>query len=95
MIQVRTTDIVRGHLPSSRCAKVLISPMSDHIYKKIELVGSSPSGIEDAVNNAITRAGKTIRNMNWFEVVEVRGHLENNKVGHWQVTVKVGFTLDN
>jgi len=84
-----------GHLPSSRCAKVLISPMSDHIYKKIELVGSSPSGIEDAVNNAISRAGKTIRNMNWFEVVEVRGHLENNKVGHWQVTVKVGFTLDN
>jgi dodecin len=68
--------------------------MSDHIYKKIELVGSSPSGIEDAVNNAISRAGKTIRNMNWFEVVEVRGHLENNKVGHWQVTVKVGFTLD-
>jgi len=69
--------------------------MSDHIYKKIELVGSSPSGIEDAVNNAISRAGKTIRNMNWFEVVEVRGNLENNKVGHWQVTVKVGFTLDN
>ena len=75
--------------------KYLISLMSDHIYKKIELVGSSPSGIEDAVNNAISRAGKTIRNMNWFEVVEVRGHLENNKVGHWQVTVKVGFTLDN
>ena len=82
------------HLPSPRRAKVLISLMSDHIYKKIELVGSSPSGIEDAVNNAISRAGKTIRNMNWFEVVEVRGHLENNKVGHWQVTVKVGFTLD-
>ena len=83
------------HLRSSRRAKVLISLMSDHIYKKIELVGSSPSGIEDAVNNAISRAGKTIRNMNWFEVVEVRGHLENSKVGHWQVTVKVGFTLDD
>ena len=68
--------------------------MSDHIYKKIELVGSSPNGIEDAVNNAITRAGKTIRNMRWFEVAEVRGHLENNKVADWQVTVKVGFTLD-
>jgi flavin-binding protein dodecin len=68
--------------------------MSDHIYKKIELVGSSPNGIEDAVNNAITRAGKTIRNMKWFEVAEVRGHLENNKVADWQVTVKVGFTLD-
>ena len=83
------------HLPSARRAKALISLMSDHIYKKIELVGSSPSGIEDAVNNAISRAGKTIRNMNWFEVVEVRGHLENDKVGHWQVTVKVCFTLDN
>jgi flavin-binding protein dodecin len=68
--------------------------MSDHIYKKIELVGSSSNGIEDAVNNAITRAGKTIRNMKWFEVGEVRGHLENNKVADWQVTVKVGFTLD-
>jgi dodecin len=69
--------------------------MSDHIYKKIELVGSSPNGIEDAITNAITRAGKTIRNMKWFEVAEVRGHLEDNKVADWQVTVKVGFTLDN
>jgi flavin-binding protein dodecin len=68
--------------------------MSDHIYKKIELVGSSPNSIEDAVNNAITRAGKTIRNMKWFEVVELRGQLEDNKIAHWQVTVKVGFTLD-
>ena len=69
--------------------------MSDHIYKKIELVGSSPNGIEEAVNNAIDRAGKTIRNMGWFEVAEVRGGLENNKIAHWQVTVKVGFTLDS
>jgi dodecin len=68
--------------------------MSDHIYKKIELVGSSPNGIEEAVNNAISRADKTIRNMKWFEVVEMRGQLENNKIAHWQVTVKVGFTLD-
>jgi dodecin len=73
----------------------LIRFMSDHIYKKIELVGSSPKGIEDAINNAITRAAKTIRNMKWFEVAEVRGHLEDNKVADWQVTVKVGFTLDN
>jgi flavin-binding protein dodecin len=72
-----------------------MSLVSDHIYKKIELVGSSPNGIEDAVNNAISRAGKTIRNMNWFEVAELRGHLQDNKVAHWQVTVKVGFTLDN
>jgi dodecin len=54
--------------------------MSDNIYKKIELVGSSSDGIEDAVNNAISRAGKTIRNMSWFEVAEVRGQLEDNKV---------------
>jgi dodecin len=69
--------------------------MSDNIYKKVELVGSSLNGIEDAVNNAISRAGKTIRNMNWFEVAEVRGQIEDNKVAHWQVTVKVGFTLDS
>ena len=68
--------------------------MSDHIYKKIELVGSSPTSIEDAVNNAINRASKTIRNMRWFEIGEVRGHIENNKVDHWQVTGKVGFTLE-
>ena len=69
--------------------------VSDNIYKKIELVGSSLNGVEDAVNNAISRAGKTIRNMNWFEVAEVRGQIEDNKVAHWQVTVKVGFTLDS
>ena len=68
--------------------------MSDHIYKKIELIGSSPDGIEDAVKNAIARAGETIRNMRWFEVTETRGHIENGKVDHWQVTLKVGFTLD-
>jgi flavin-binding protein dodecin len=69
--------------------------MSEHIYKKIELVGSSPDSIEAAVKNAIKRAGKTIRNMRWFEVTETRGHIEDNgSIGHWQVTVKVGFTLD-
>ena len=68
--------------------------MNDHIYKKIELVGSSTTGIEDAVNNAVNRAAQTIRNMRWFEVGEIRGHIEDNKVNHWQVTVKIGFTLD-
>ena len=68
--------------------------MSDHVYKKIELVGSSSKSIDDAVRNAIARAEKTIRNMRWFEVTETRGYIENNKVDHWQVTVKVGFTLD-
>ena len=68
--------------------------MSDHVYKKIELVGSSPNSIDDAVRNAIARAEKTIRNMRWFEVIETRGHIEKGKIDHWQVTLKVGFTLD-
>ena len=68
--------------------------MSDHIYKKIELIGSSTIGLDDAVNNAVNRAAKTVRNMRWFEVSEIRGHIEENKISHWQVTVKVGFTLD-
>jgi flavin-binding protein dodecin len=68
--------------------------MSDHVYKKIELVGSSKESIEAAVNNALARAEKTIRNMRWFEVAETRGYIENGKVDHWQVTVKLGFTLD-
>ena len=68
--------------------------MSNHVYKKIELVGSSPKGIEEAVTNALGRAEKTIRNMRWFEVIETRGHIEKGKIDHWQVTLKVGFTLD-
>jgi flavin-binding protein dodecin len=69
--------------------------MSDHVYKKIELVGSSPRGIEDAVTNALSRAGKTIRNMRWFEVTETRGYIEEGKVNHWQVTLNIGFTLES
>ncbi len=68
--------------------------MSDHVYKKIELTGSSAKSSDDAIQNALARASKTVRNMRWFEVVEVRGHIEDGKVAHWQVTVKVGFTLD-
>ena len=69
--------------------------MSDHIYKKIELVGSSPISIEDAVNNALKKASESIRNIRWCEMVETRGHIEDNKVAYWQVTVKLGFTLDD
>jgi flavin-binding protein dodecin len=68
--------------------------MSDHIYKKIELVGSSPVGFDQAVKNAVERAEKTVRNMRWFEVTETRGFIEKGKIDHWQVTLKVGFTLD-
>ena len=66
----------------------------DHIYKILELVGSSEKSIEDAIQNAITRASKTIREMKWFEVLETRGHIEGAKVGHYQVTLRVGFTLE-
>ena len=68
--------------------------MNDHIYKKLELVGTSQNSIEEAVNNAIARASRTIRNLRWLEVVETRGHIQDGKIDHWQVTVKVGFTLD-
>ena len=68
--------------------------MADHIYKKIELVGSSPKSFDEAVRNALIRARKTVRNMRWFEVTETRGYLEEDEIAHWQVTLKVGFTLD-
>lgn len=68
--------------------------MSDHVYKTLELIGSSKKSIDDAIRQAITRAGKSMRNLRWFQVVETRGHIEDNKVAHYQVTVKVGFTLD-
>ena len=68
--------------------------MSNHVYKTIELVGSSPDGTDDAVRNAISRASETVRNLRWFQVVETRGQIEDGKIGHWQVTVKVGFTLE-
>ena len=69
--------------------------MSDHVYKKIELVGSSPTSIEEAVTNALSRAAQSVRNMRWFEVTETRGHIVDGKVDHWQVTLKVGFTLED
>jgi flavin-binding protein dodecin len=69
--------------------------MTDHVYRVIDLVGSSETGIEDAINSAITKAGRTVRHMRWFEVVETRGHIENNKVAHYQVTLKVGFSVED
>jgi flavin-binding protein dodecin len=68
--------------------------MGDHIYKKVELVGTSTSGIEDAIQNAITTAAQTIKHMDWFEVSEMRGHIQDGRVAHYQVVVKVGFRLD-
>jgi dodecin len=68
--------------------------MQDHIYKVVELVGSSETSIEDAIRTAISRASETVRHLRWFEVVQTRGHVENGKVSHYQVTLKVGFTME-
>ncbi len=68
--------------------------MSHHTYKHVELTGSSEVGIEEAVQNALAKASETIKHMRWLEVVDTRGHIEDGQVAHWQVTVKVGFTLE-
>jgi flavin-binding protein dodecin len=66
----------------------------EHVYRMIELAGSSDSSIEDAIQNAITRANKTLHGLRWFEVVETRGHIEDGRIAHYQVVIKVGFTID-
>lgn len=68
--------------------------MSDHIYKTTEVVGSSEKSIDDAIEKAVERTGKTVNNLEWFEVVETRGHIVNGKVGHYQVVLKIGFRLE-
>ena len=68
--------------------------MSDHVYKILELTGSSTSGSDDAVRRALANAGQTVRNMRWFEVTDTRGVIEDGAVAYWQVTVRVGFTLE-
>jgi flavin-binding protein dodecin len=68
--------------------------MTDHVYKSLELTGSSKTSSDDAIRTAIERASTTMRNLRWFEVLQTRGHVEEGKVAHWQVTLKVGFTLD-
>ena len=68
--------------------------MPEHIYKLLELTGSSTIGIEDAVQKAIAKAHETVRNIQWFEVTETRGHVSDGKIAHWQVSLKLGFTLD-
>ncbi len=69
--------------------------MQDHIYKIIQIAGSSETSIEDAIQQAIARAARTLDNLRWFEVIETRGHIEGGKVHHYQVTLKVGFTLQD
>jgi len=69
--------------------------MNNHVYKSIELTGSSPKGMEDAIEHAIAKAAESVRNLRWFKVTDTRGHIEDGKIAHWQVTLKVGFTLDD
>ena len=69
--------------------------MSNHVYKSLELTGSSTSGTEDAVQRAIVKASESVRNIPWFQVVETRGHVAEGKVAHWQVTIKAGFTIED
>jgi flavin-binding protein dodecin len=68
--------------------------MSNHVYKTIELVGSSPVSSDDAIKGAVTRAAETVRNLRWFEVIESRGQIEGSSIAHWQVRLKIGFTLE-
>jgi flavin-binding protein dodecin len=69
--------------------------MDDHTYKLIELTGSSTTGVEEAVQNAITKASESLHNLHWFQVVETRGFVENAKIQYWQVTIKLGFRVDD
>jgi len=69
--------------------------VTDHVYKVVELVGSSETSVDDAIKSAVQRAGETLRNLHWFEVVQTRGHIDEGEVSHFQVTLKVGFTVDS
>ena len=69
--------------------------MSDHIYRLAEIVGTSPHGVDDAIRNAVSRANRTLRNIDWFEMTEIRGNLSDGQVADWQVTVKIGFRLED
>ena len=69
--------------------------MADHVYRIAEIVGTSPDGVDAAIRNAVSRADRTLRNIDWFEMTELRGHLEGGRVADWQVTVKIGFRLED
>ena len=75
--------------------RVQVDPMKDHVYKQIELTGTSTESIEDAVQKAIKRAHKTVKNLSWFEMVETRGKIDKGKIQQWQVSIKVGFSVED
>ena len=68
--------------------------MSAHVYKKVEIVGSSPNSMHEAIESGVAKAAESLHNLRWFEVIETRGQLEDGKIAHWQVTLKIGFTID-
>jgi flavin-binding protein dodecin len=68
--------------------------MTDHVYKSVEITGSSPKGVTEAIENAVAKASQSLRHLEWFEVVSQRGHIEDGRVGHYQVTLKIGFRLE-
>lgn len=68
--------------------------MANHVYKHLEVTGSSPDGIQAAIENAVNKASESLRNMRWFQVMDTRGHIDGSNVTHWQVTIKIGFTLE-
>jgi len=69
--------------------------MSDHVYKSVEITGSSPAGVKEAIDGAIAKASQSLRNLDWFEVIDIRGHIEDGSVAHYQVTLKIGFRLED
>ncbi len=69
--------------------------MSEHVYKSVEITGSSPEGVTQAIDRAIAKASETLRNLDWFEVAEIRGHIDEGSVAHYQVTLKIGFRLED
>ena len=69
--------------------------MTDHVYKSVEVTGSSTTGVTEAIDRAISKASQTVRNLDWFEVLDIRGHIEDGKVAHYQVTLKIGFRLED
>jgi flavin-binding protein dodecin len=85
----------QGASASGQSTTVQESAMTDHVYKTIELTGSSTTGTDAAIRAAVARAAKTIRHMDWFQVVETRGHIEDGAIAHWQVTVKIGFRMED
>jgi flavin-binding protein dodecin len=69
--------------------------MTDHVYKSVEITGSSPTGVTEAIDGAIAKASQTLRNLDWFEVTSIRGHIAEGNVAHYQVTLKIGFRLED